>query len=543
MSDDDHPDGRQCLAQLSLEHKPIFDAAMRQLAQPISDYTFTNVFVWNAALHLEWTRLHGHLCVFANSTGDLTLLLPPIPLDAQQAAPADLRACLKQCFAVMDDYQRAHGVDPAHSRIEYVSDEMLERINAVAGGELSLSASPMSGDYLYPVAHMIELPGKSLKSKRHGRNQFIRDYPDHRAEILQDHHLPDCLSLLNNWREHADVTHEGQITEDDSHVATALLRRRESLACRRAVESYRSLKLTGLVVYVGEQLAGFTLGESLSPSQTSILFEKTHSDFHGIPQFIFSEFCRRCWADSPEINVGDDWGIPTLRWTKESYRPTRRLSKYMLARPVPMPIIVQNHTETPASSSSPTSGGGGGGGDRVEPQTDASPLQAVITQAASRTPQAATPPRPATLADVPALIAIERECFNEHDAFKRRQIRDLIANAHSFCRVIEIDNQIAGWCVGLIRHHRNHRSGRIYGLAVSSNFRGRGAAKLLVNHVLNLMADQIVRHCYLEVSASNAPAIALYEKLGFRYTRLLPDYYAEGEAGLSMKRDLAAVPA
>ncbi|MFA7236970.1 MAG: GNAT family N-acetyltransferase [Phycisphaeraceae bacterium] len=540
MSDDDHPDGRQCLAQLSLEHKPIFDAAMRQLAQPISDYTFTNVFVWNAALHLEWTRLHGHLCVFANSTGDLTLLLPPIPLDAQQAAPVDLRACLTQCFAVMDDYQRAHGVDPAHSRIEYVSDEMLERINAVAGGELSLSASPMSGDYLYPVANMIELPGKSLKSKRHSRNQFTRDYPDHRAEILQDHHLPDCLALLNNWREHADVTHEGQITEDDSHVATALLRRRESLACRRAVESYRSLKLTGMVVYVGEQLAGFTLGESLSPSQTSILFEKTHPDYHGIPQFIFSEFCRRCWADSPEINVGDDWGIPTLRWTKESYRPARRLSKYMIARPVHMPIIVQTHTETPASLPPLPQLPGVGDGRVEEPQT-ASSLPRTVTQAARRTPQAAAPPRPATLADVPALFAIERDCFNEHDAFKRRQIRDLIANAHSFCRVVEIDNQIAGWCVGLIRHHRQHRSGRIYGLAVSSNFRGRGAAKLLVNHVLNLMADQNVRHCYLEVSASNAPAIALYEKLGFRYTRLLPDYYAEGEAGLSMKRDLAPV--
>ena len=48
------------------------------LAEPLSDYTFSQIFTWRNSLRLLWRELHGHLCVFANGTGDLTLLLPPI---------------------------------------------------------------------------------------------------------------------------------------------------------------------------------------------------------------------------------------------------------------------------------------------------------------------------------------------------------------------------------------------------------------------------------------------------------------------------------
>ena len=36
--------------------------------------------------------------------------------------------------------------------------------------------------------------------------------------------------------------------------------------------------------------------------------------------------------------MGDDWGIPTLRFTKQSYRPTRTPAKYVLTRPVAAPV-------------------------------------------------------------------------------------------------------------------------------------------------------------------------------------------------------------
>ena len=78
----DDPDGQRFgLAPIRLTDKPLFDRVFAGLAQPISDYTFANTFVWGSSLALYWQRIDRHLCVFANGSGDLTLLLPPMPAE------------------------------------------------------------------------------------------------------------------------------------------------------------------------------------------------------------------------------------------------------------------------------------------------------------------------------------------------------------------------------------------------------------------------------------------------------------------------------
>jgi ribosomal protein S18 acetylase RimI-like enzyme len=52
----------------------------------------------------------------------------------------------------------------------------------------------------------------------------------------------------------------------------------------------------------------------------------------GLAQYIFSEFCRADWSDRPRVNVGDDWGLETLAWTKMSYRPVEMLRKFVLRK-------------------------------------------------------------------------------------------------------------------------------------------------------------------------------------------------------------------
>ena len=61
----------------------------------------------------SWSVLAGHLCVFANGSGDLTMLMPPIG-EAGDGAGGD--AALKAAFELMDAYNADHGV-PDRSRI------------------------------------------------------------------------------------------------------------------------------------------------------------------------------------------------------------------------------------------------------------------------------------------------------------------------------------------------------------------------------------------------------------------------------------------
>lgn len=73
-------------------------------------------------------------------------------------------------------------------------------------------------------------------------------------------------------------------------------------------------------------------------------------------------------------------------------------------------------------------------------------------------------------------------------------------------------------------------------VAVAAAVRRRGIARRLLEAALARAAG--ARRAHLEVRASNAGAIALYEALGFVAAGRRPRYYAGGEDALSMRRSL-----
>jgi hypothetical protein len=310
---DDDPFAGYGLKPVELADRSVLEPYFSSLAEPLSDYTFSQLYTWRNSLRILWKQIDGHLCVFANGSGDLTLLMPPIGETGGDRS-------LRQAFEIMDDYNVAHQV-PERSRIEYASDELLGRFDRGA-----LKVEPMGADYLYDVARMIDLAGGDLASKRQMKNRFTRNY-EHRVEPYSAAlHRDDCLRLLDTWKEHQDVQHERE------PCANAIKRAKESIATRLCLDTVEVLGLKGLVVYVGSELKGFTFGEFLGATQSSITIEKTDLTTKGLAQFIFSEFCRTCWADRPLVNVGDDWGLETLAWTKQSYRPVKMLQKFVLRR-------------------------------------------------------------------------------------------------------------------------------------------------------------------------------------------------------------------
>ena len=513
------------LAPISLADQQLFRQTFASLAQPISDYSFANAFVWGASLGVYWRIIDRHLCVFADGTGDLTLLAPPLPL--QGATDADLRDCLENAMAIMDAYNDRHS-DRSRTRIEYVSDEMLERINVVTGGRLTLSATAMNGDYVYDTQRMIDLAGGALKSKRHARSRFLRENPDHAALPLDESHLPVCEALLDMWLHHGDVSHEGEVTSD-THTGTDILRHRETVACRAALRHFRDLGLTGMVLLVRDRVIGFTLGEALSPNQASILFEKTHPDYPGAAQFIYSEFCRTCWSHLPEVNAGDDWGVPSLRFTKMSYRPSRMLSKYTLTRQPVVAVAGFGPCDLPESSPTHCPG---------------APVESTMGVTAAVLPYDTSSEvteafvRPATRADVPAMLELETLCFDSpEEMFNRRQLRSLVNNPRATVHVLEAAGRLVGWAVGLVRQHRRSRSGRLYALAVHPAMRGRRYGAMLAEACIAALQERGISSLYLEVRADNAAAIRLYSRIGFVVKKELPNYYGLQRHALRMKRE------
>lgn len=305
------------LREITLPDKPVFDRCFRDCPAPLSDYTFANTFIWREPIHLRWRLSRDCLCVFANGDGGLTLLFPPL-------GAGDFASALRESLDLCAAYNDAARYDQP-TRVEYVNARLLRQFPS------GFLVRPMSGDYVYATRRMIELDGSDLASKRKARNRFARLYAA-RTEPLEPRHVPACLALLKTWRAQVEAS---PLAAGDT---TAQLKRaKEETATREALVHAAELGLTGMLLYAGEQLAGFTLGETLDAETCSILVEKTDRRFKGAAQYIFSEFCRQCWAHTKWCNVGDDWEIPSLAWTKQSYQPAARRQKWML-----QPLVASN---------------------------------------------------------------------------------------------------------------------------------------------------------------------------------------------------------
>lgn len=148
--------------------------------------------------------------------------------------------------------------------------------------------------------------------------------------------------------------------------------------------------------------------------------------------------------------------------------------------------------------------------------------------------------RPAVTRDVDAILELEEISFaHVEEKFGRRQIQNLIANPRAKVVAAESNDRVLGWAAGLIRHHQESISGRLYAVAVHPDARGRGIGQKLVCHILHSLTKMGAKRIFLEVNVENRAAIKLYHKLGFADWRYLSDYYGPGYHALRMVREIA----
>jgi ribosomal protein S18 acetylase RimI-like enzyme len=147
--------------------------------------------------------------------------------------------------------------------------------------------------------------------------------------------------------------------------------------------------------------------------------------------------------------------------------------------------------------------------------------------------------RPASLQDLPALVALENQTFSE-DRISRRQFRWMLKRGH--CALITASTETIG-LVGyvLVLFHRGTSLGRIYSLAVDDRMRGQGIARQLMQAAEQAALEHDCLALRLEVRTDNHSAIQLYEKLGYRQFGLYEDYYEDHAPALRLQKRLLAL--
>lgn len=183
-------------------------------------------------------------------------------------------------------------------------------------------------DYIYETDALIELKGNDYQNKRNDINKFKRAYPQYRTEVLEmSKHSEGIQQLFHKW-----------VTDRISHMPRENIDafidgiHYERLALQKVIQDYTELGLIGLVVYIDEDIKGFTVGERINETTASVLIEKTDLDTLGCSQLIFREFSKllKDSYQSSFINVGEDLGFENLKKAKMSYRPCKFLPKYTI---------------------------------------------------------------------------------------------------------------------------------------------------------------------------------------------------------------------
>jgi ribosomal-protein-alanine acetyltransferase len=127
--------------------------------------------------------------------------------------------------------------------------------------------------------------------------------------------------------------------------------------------------------------------------------------------------------------------------------------------------------------------------------------------------------RPAALADVAALGAIERRCFS--DPWSEVAFQEALLSEWTFAMVAEGGRGLAGYLIG----REAAGSGEILNLAVAPEFRRRGIGGALLEEGLAAFRRLRASEVFLEVRESNHSAQALYLARGFRAVGQRAAYY------------------
>ena len=124
-----------------------------------------------------------------------------------------------------------------------------------------------------------------------------------------------------------------------------------------------------------------------------------------------------------------------------------------------------------------------------------------------------------TGAHVPQVAALEKLCFS--DPWSEKSVASELNNPLSLWLVALEGDTVAGY----VGSQSVMGESDMMNVAVHPDYRRRGIARALIRALIDGLRER-GNHCLtLEVRASNASAIALYEKLGFAQVGRRPNYY------------------
>jgi NAD(P)-dependent dehydrogenase (short-subunit alcohol dehydrogenase family) len=277
---------------LQLSNKPLLDSLFREMQPPISELTFTNLFVWNRSEPVGLSRFDEAVLLQRKRLRDgRTFMMPPLG---------------RQILAVL--IEKLKGLNARDCEVPPVYGVTPEQLRLLDKKGVSVEMDRDDWDYVYLTSDLTDLPGDRFHPKR---NFIARCLSKHKCEYrsIGASEIDDCLRLQTEW---CNLRYCGMVPSLEA----------ENVAIKTVLDNYEPLRVSGGCVYVDGKLEAFTLAEALNDDTAVVHFEKANPRIEGLYQLINQWFCQKAIRDFKFVNREQDLGVPGLRKAKQSYHPT-----------------------------------------------------------------------------------------------------------------------------------------------------------------------------------------------------------------------------
>ena len=135
--------------------------------------------------------------------------------------------------------------------------------------------------------------------------------------------------------------------------------------------------------------------------------------------------------------------------------------------------------------------------------------------------------------DILRISELETECFPK-EPWSYRMLADSFENENFVGILCEENGEIAGYGGVTV----GYDTADIDNIAVSERYRGCGMGGVLLEELVRVARERGAAKIFLEVRVSNAVAMSLYLKHGFKGVYARTRYYTDGEDCLVMARNI-----
>lgn len=287
---------------VTLSAKPLFDSYFKSGCFLNSEFTFTNMFMWQKPYNIRYAEIDNTLCIFSQHNNE------PESVNFISRS-GDITSAMNQLL----EYFKQKNIPPV---IRLFGKEQKGLLKETFPGKFYIERDIDNFDYVYQISDLTELSGSKYHAKRNHINKFKSLY-DFKYRTLTPEFREPCREMFARW---CESKRESLPNVDEQLTAVNTL-----------LDNWENLDITGGALFIDDRIIAFSFGEVLCSDQSIIVVHLEHADtdFQGSYPMINQQFLINEWSDFTLVNREEDMGLEGLRKAKKSYYPTFMVKKYI----------------------------------------------------------------------------------------------------------------------------------------------------------------------------------------------------------------------